>query len=96
MHNVNETSVFGYFHMPGRRFQFASDNIRQNHFPVYRIKAVYIYMIHPLICHQQIFIVMGHSRAVDMGTEIPFRKTSKPLMVYFIRNVPDGAVALQA
>ena len=52
-------------------------------------------MIHPLVSHQQIFIVMGHSGTVDMRSEITLRHTSQSLMVDFIRDLSYGTVFLQ-
>ena len=52
-------------------------------------------MVHPLVRHQQIFIIMGHSGTIYMGPEITFRHAAQPLMVDFIRNLPYGTVLFQ-
>ncbi len=81
--------------MPGGRFYGASDHICQHYLTAQRIKAVYVHMVHALVCHQQVFIVMGHPGAVDMGPEIPLCHTSQPLVENLIRNLPDGSIIIQ-
>ena len=52
-------------------------------------------MIHPLIRNEKIFVVVGHSRTVYVGSEIPVRQTAQTLMENFVGDFPDGAVFLQ-
>ncbi len=82
--------------MPGGGLQFAADNVRQYHLAGDNVKPIDIHMVHALICHQKVFIVMGHSGTVDMGPEIPLRHTPQPLMEDFIRDFADGAILRQA
>ena len=95
MYHIHKLPVLGKFHMPGRGFQIASENIHQFQPSCHVIQQIYIDMIHPQIRRAEIFIVTGHFHTAYMGPEIPLRNAAHSLTENFIRNGADTAVFIQ-